>query len=76
MLRARNDRDVFVAARARGNCAARQQSATHTLLPVTILIGQDRGRIERTIGLIIDQSEMCSLAGAIVAPAMAEKEID
>lgn len=47
-----------------------------TLLLVTILIGQNRGRIERTIGLIIDQSEMCSLAGVMVAPTMEEEEID
>lgn len=35
-----------------------------TLLRVTILIEQDRGRIKRAIGLITDQSEMCPLAGA------------
>lgn len=56
--RARNDRDVFVVARA---------IIDGTSPPITILIKQDRGKIEHTIGLIIDQSKICSLAGVIVA---------
>jgi len=44
-----------------------------TLLPVTILIEQDRGKVEHTISLIIDQSEICLLAAIA---AMKEEEVD
>lgn len=50
---------------------ARQESTTTTRvdtadLPAAILIGRDRGRIEHTFGLIIDQSEMLVRADVIV----------
>jgi len=74
MQRARNDRDVFIVARAREKIAPRADNWRH-IATVTILIGQDRGKIG-TYDRPNYRSKQNVLACVMVAPAIVEEEID